>query len=520
MAAVAAATVILMALLIILSKDPPKNTPTGPSVGIDPATLPTIDRIRPADQLTSDALGSGSEAVIQRTDPDTGRLIQEFIFREITPGETGIFNITQPEARIHIETNQIVRMQSETGRFIMPADLPQSGEFNNNVTITVYQSPQDTTPDLSPDSPHIILQLHLDRAEFDATLGEVRSQSPVLVNAVRPTGTFEFNGHGLILQFNQIDQRIEYLEVQRGQSLTYTPTPETTEQPDSTAQALTSEPPGDQQTTTQDEPDTTPPIFYTLTFEDNIHITRGDRSAIGNQLTATFSLDRTTDPSSTPTEPETLTATNTNTPAPTNNTDETTESDQTALDNPLSQDPNLPLEMTWTGRMVMEPLSQTPAQLTDQNDLLITLTGAPLHLALGPEDSLDAATINYHDATATATAIGSPASPLQINSPKLGEPRRRHHTPRRPRHHPRTRPAPKHHRNHRPHRPHRNTNRNKHRPHRRSNTTRIHRIRTANRHADPMEPSRRTHLRQARRKRRRHPLRKLPRQRKSHRPTI
>jgi hypothetical protein len=184
---------------------------------------PGLEGAKPGGGMGLDALGTGEGAWIQRADPQTGLLKQEFFYQSLTPQEQGVFEIVKPQARFYVAPWRVIHMQSDEGRFVAPDNHPLSGEFRKNIVVTVFQCEENQTIDLAPNSPHRLLEFHItDSAQFDTVQGEIKSDSDVeLVTPITQQVTFK--GKGMRLVYNELNRRIEYMEITHGKSLRHDP---------------------------------------------------------------------------------------------------------------------------------------------------------------------------------------------------------------------------------------------------------------------------------------------------------
>jgi len=357
------------------------------------------------DDLTS--VGQGTGGWIQRTDPETGRLVQEFRYGSLEPRREGEFDVTDPQARLYVGRSRVVTMRAERGVIVAPGNIPQQGSFRDNVLITIYEAPRGEAVDLSAGSPHLAVTIELDDATFDTRLGKIDSAGRVTVNARQA----EFRGRGLTLVYNEPRQRIEFLEVIEGESLTYVPPAAQDEATDRGPRR----PVGPQAGAA--EPDAEPADpgdiqYYQVVFERDIEVTSDGGTIEAQTLTGLFSFnrrDRVREASGgasglprgalASASPAAVASAATQ-PAPTDSPERVT--------------------MTWNGSMTVTPRPTKPAALADDGDVLLTFTGAPVRAVSPDGDVLTAGHLEYHESWGQVGALGSAAHPLRIDSPALG----------------------------------------------------------------------------------------------------
>lgn len=386
-------------------------------------------------------------SIIQRTDPETGELEQEFFYDQLTPREEGVFDMVNPQARLYLSPTRVISLRSRSGRFIAPDNHPQSGQFSDEVVITVFETEPGEKLDLSPQSPHRMLQIELEEAEFDTLLGEIRSGSDVVVTTPA-TDQVEFAGRGLTLLYNELERRIEYMRITYGRSLRYRPPQEDDDSADAEQEPVAD---------ATDEADADELQFYQLTFEQDIVAETADNRIEADRLVAFFSLDRATGaaaarrPTPTPArhaagrtgdlrglgrtmltlplvlpsggsaapplaqdEPETptprLDSAETEPPAP----------EPVTTDELREAGDNEDLVMTWTGNMVMVPVDHTPPQMGGGDDVFVQFEGRPVRVRLAGGEELVSRSLRYSELSGEVEAIGNASHPMRISSPRIG----------------------------------------------------------------------------------------------------
>ena len=388
----------------------------------------------------SQPIGSAEDGVIQRTDPKTGRLLQEFRYASVTPQEQGVFDMVKPRARMFLEAFRVIQMESDTGRFVMPNNNFESGEFVGNLVITVFECDPDQKLDLSPKSLHRALKIKLDRATFDATLGEVRSDSKVELMTPATRQAY-FRGKGLTLVYNEVASRVDYLEITKGDMLRYAPKAESNVA-DPKPDKPTKDDKGNGDKTEAPKPPKAPDApranqFYHLLFNRQVRAVSEGRVIEADLLDVYFAVRQSNDPDAPgkedkPGKPNARTAP----VAPSSFSMLAPRAPNPwpivlgQIGEPkrvrISNDPDAPypgdddLVLTWTGKMVMKPTETPPTALAGGNESYFIFTGSPTTVTLNERDKMICHTLAYLDSTKTATATGSPAFPLKIESPVLG----------------------------------------------------------------------------------------------------
>jgi lipopolysaccharide export system protein LptA len=370
---------------------------------LDPSQLP--ERFQTGqvadDDLTS--LGQGIGGWIQRTDPDTGRLIQEFRYATLEPRQQGEFDVTDPEARLYVAPHRVVTLRAKKGVIVAPDNIPQQGAFREDVIVTLYETEKGKQVDLRPGSDDIALTIQLDDATFDTRLGKIDSAGRVLLDSEQA----RFRGKGLTLVYNEPKQRIDYLEVLEGESLTYTPPP--TEE-DQAAQPRRPVGPGVvEQTPSGDEEVASSIQYYKVVFERDIKVVDQGSTIDAQTLVGLFSFDRRAS------EDRATSKRNAMPPHA------LASNDRTAAAVAAAEQASEQIVMTWKGKMVVTPLLIKPDMLAPTGDVLLTFTGSPVKAVSEDGDVLTARHVEYHESWGQIGALGSPAYPLNIDSPALGK---------------------------------------------------------------------------------------------------
>ena len=348
-------------------------------------------------------IGKSGIAVIQRQ--KDGRVVEEFRYERLDPDEGGgEYHVVEPEAIFYLtpEQSRVIRMRADSGVIVAPDHQPQTGRFRDNLVITIYESATGAAADLSDDSTDVVMRIELDEAEFDTTLGEVRSNSRVV--ALSPE--VEFVGSGLQLVYNELKQRLEYLKIIDGESLTYrsqalSPPSDSTVSPTSQS--------GD--ATATDEAAPKPAQYYRVTFDRQVTVRSGDRTLDADTLTAILAYRgqsewqtrrRTDAPASGGAEE--LAATLAPEPGPAT---EAADTDEVVL--------------TWRGPMVVEPIDERPDEIADEQDVFVRFEGDPIVGRRQRGDRLTCAVVQYRQREDVIEALGTPDRPgITIEAPNMG----------------------------------------------------------------------------------------------------
>jgi lipopolysaccharide export system protein LptA len=213
----------------------PKRVPGGPVQAVQPVSVsPKAPRVGPA--------GQGDRPWIRNIDR-LGRLASQFKADEYLPRGGGRVHVIQPRAEFFQYSGghvQKIAIEGETGDIEVqePANAssttfqkgsagpPKRGKLKRGVkpvTIRLY-------PDIIAQKDHASITLTTDNLKFDNETFEVSTDSIVDQNGnvtvpadqvpIHVTGDYDFEGKGLIVHWNDLEGRLEYLEVTHGDYLT------------------------------------------------------------------------------------------------------------------------------------------------------------------------------------------------------------------------------------------------------------------------------------------------------------
>ena len=380
-------------------------------IEVTPDQLPdAVDPDEAAMQPGSPITGAeGVWAVV--TDPETLEVLWQYRFGRLTQREQDVADLNDPEIIRHLKAHRIVRMRARYGSITAPDGRPESGEFHEDLVISIFEGPPGAPVDVSPTSPHLVAQINLDDAEFDAGLNQVESRGPVRMRTA--TSNVEFIGRGLILQFNDLKSRLEYLEITEVESLRFTmPTDDRTMVTiDADPVAATPDEPPDRAAPTLEETIQ----YYTAEFERDVKVTSSEGTIDAEKMFATFAFSPGDEPGEFgPSESE-----------PSGDRGDATR--QTPGLAPLDENAEH-IVLTAQGRMTIVPIDTRPAAMEDDDEMLVEFVGTPVTMnraAAGLPEQIECDGIEYHhrggDESGRIDLVGSAAYPLRITSPAMGE---------------------------------------------------------------------------------------------------
>lgn len=365
--------------------------------GTSTATAQDPDREIPPDITDILGEGTGSGMYLELTDKDDPTRLSGVLSAEsydpVSPLER---SVVEPRLWYFLRDGRTLHVQASKGRFFMPGgqnnSAPESGRLQGNVTIRVFEALADgQRPVLGRDEPLLVAKTDKP-LEFDqrnarlATTGRVHVQS----------GPVEFAGTYMTAVINQVKERLELLEFRGGEYIRYTPALAQEESPadgvptggapvagNASAQARPDAAKGETQTA--QGPGDAPGVKideYQIAFLDGVTISRDTLRTYGDKLDLWVRLiDNTVSPgafggafgSSGDAEAapsaERAQAATSETPAgesaSTGLVNEVFGPEVEVVDAPPAE--RLPITLTWTGPLVIKPLSETPDELEDSD---------------------------------------------------------------------------------------------------------------------------------------------------------
>lgn len=170
-------------------------------------------------------IGAGGVATITLKDKDDpNRVVASISFDSQTPIGQGRYDTVNPRAWVHMKDGSYLHIRADEGRFYAPDEQrPQSGVMRGNVVVRLF----DPAPQRPADDAVAPIVARLNFLSFDTEYGALWTDEPLAIT----TPEIEFRANDLRLVINQVQERIELLEVRRGERLTYTPLPNSPQQP-------------------------------------------------------------------------------------------------------------------------------------------------------------------------------------------------------------------------------------------------------------------------------------------------
>ncbi len=261
----------------------------------------TVPNVRDLPRGNAPTLGSGDQFFIQFVDKsDPTRLGGEITAERSTPQPDGRYDLTQPVAWFFLDDGRSVQVTAREGSLVMPAgarsSTPDRGSLEGDVRVRLFAQTADgkrpdpaATPLATIDTP---------RLTVDWTLGQLDMPDAVKVQS----SLLQFEGRGVIAQFDATTKRLESLNIAQTTRAIYDPaardllasraaasapvTPQTTtsaspSQPP--AAVTTSDAPAPDESTTLDLASQT---LYVIAMEGQVSILRDGQQITGDRVEA------------------------------------------------------------------------------------------------------------------------------------------------------------------------------------------------------------------------------------------
>lgn len=372
-------------------------------------------------------------------DPDTQ--IGEIRFSSFDPITPTTRTVEEPVAWLYLDDGRMVLIEAQSGRFETPLGQkrPESGRLEGTPVIRLFDpAPGGGRPD--PETATPLMTATMDQPlDFDLRSATIRTAGRLEVVSAQ----FDFVGHDVYAVLNEQRERIDLLEVRRGERLTYRP-------PDEGAESATRNPGGVSPAAKRAsaapsrgplrlvaaQPAAAPPVetLYEAVFTGGVRVSRGELEMDSDELNVWARLidnkppdrdaarvggARTPLATSLPTvarlvqlavasQPGSEDAPG---PQATDNADEAP-----------STEP--PATLTWTGPLTLNAISagEMPPALA-RDDLAIRATGqrtGPVRFAdLGTGTRGEATALEYYDTT-QRIMLESRSAGVRLESPRSG----------------------------------------------------------------------------------------------------
>lgn len=293
-AGTALAGIAVVATLVMRSRS---ATPP-PQQATQPQTVPNVRDLPRGDAPT---LGSGDQFFIQFVDKsDPTRLGGEITAERSTPQPDGRYDLTQPVAWFFLDDGRSVQVTAREGSLVMPAgarsSTPDRGSLEGDVRVRLFAQTADGKRPAAAATP--LATINTPRLTIDWTLGQLDLPDAVEVQSA----LLQFEGRGVIAQFDATTKRLESLNIAQTTRAVYDPAARDllasgTARPTNTATQAAAAPPttpSDSPTTASDAPapdeppslDLASQTLYAINMEGQVRISRDGQQIAGDRVEA------------------------------------------------------------------------------------------------------------------------------------------------------------------------------------------------------------------------------------------
>ena len=276
-------SLILVSFILIFS------TRSGPSKreAIDdfaPEDVPDL-LAAPGDDVTringQPQFGDTTNARVRLKDRgDPSRTAWDIEFARLSPvKDSDLVEIDRPRAWYLLGNNNLVFIRSDKAEFLMPdiGSEPVSGRFTGNVEVLQFERMSDGSLP-APIAGDSSVRITTNWLDFDAVASELSTTETVLI----ASESIDADCSGLRVVFNEVDERVELLEIPGSlvatirpgaQELSRKPEPAADPKPVAQPSQANAKP---KATTPSVEPEG-PETFYAVTFESSVHVEQPSR---------------------------------------------------------------------------------------------------------------------------------------------------------------------------------------------------------------------------------------------------
>lgn len=351
------------------------------------ATAPKFDPSQVGDSLRPIEQTEGIHVQFRNRN---GQLIT-FVGERSNPVGEGVVQVERPRLQIQ-KAGRVIQIWADSGQIVVTEnnDL-REGDLVGHVVVSVFHVPSGHVGDISESSPHLQLRIHVDVAHVDNEMGEVHSDSEVLV-----TGRdIAFAGRGLFLNYNELHARIDRLLIKQGKYLHFTPAGSGV----SSGSHAVAENDRVQAVDDADRSEAAGEV-YTARFEQGVAVASRPANFNCDRLEVVFSLNSGQAFSAKArTEPIDRGAANSN------------------VENSQSSPP---VRITWSGPLTIVPRAERPADWSGPDDKLVVMSGRIVRVESSTLEKITAQRVSYLASAQRVDVEGTKQMPVRIDSPNLG----------------------------------------------------------------------------------------------------
>lgn len=438
------AVIILMLTIVGGYDPPPKPTQAMPLQPIEVPDIPAAQR-RPGIQAIQ-----GTYELRRKLSSGN---VEELLAKKYEPLPDGAVELKDARGRIYTTDPQVIEIRFGRGQVVAPDNKPQSGIFEEDVQLRLFEGSGGEPLNLEPGSRHQKAVCYFDGwAAFDLDMGTWQSDSMVHLSSPR----CEVVGRGMQFTYSEMDRRLKKLVGFENGELRYSPAPaapEPTTRTRRSTKTASDTNPGASATTVRVPPTTIkapiePPQYYLVTFPADvvIHHNTAQIRAVQLHIVATLKSEQKDGGllesfgKSDPDETHMITGTQvglalgnlhrsallqmvaavlTNTGHPSTSLAAVSIPRQSMT--PITDRDTI---VRWRGNLTIEPLGPDApelAELQSPDDVYVMLTGNPVRVTTHDDQTIRAAKMDYLTGSGRVRLTGAEHHPqVEINSPEIG----------------------------------------------------------------------------------------------------
>lgn len=405
-----------------------------------PSTVPAVGGGSP-----DNPMGPGNDPWVRRFDEKTAELESQFKAARYERQPDGTVLVDKPVAEFFLDGGRFVRIEGTHGSVVMPGDTkvveggevqppvaapPSRGQLHD-VVISLFDDPAAEGETPVPTLTVAMNNIAFDNDTFLITTEAFTDPSGKRVEgdqvAVKVRGRdYDFDGRGLRIQWNELSQRLQLLEIAHGESLRVKNRAKFEElqgqnasdaPPKPEAPAARATPKSPPPAAVAVEPTTKPIVPYRASFEQDLRITEGDTEiATGSLMQVDFVMEKGGDDTAgaaAASQDGAIAAGGKSARRPMAATAPSLAiAEADATNSPATQPAAelLPIVVYWTGRLRVMPLELSDEPPLGADDQIIRLSGTPLKL-FRDGANIEAAGATFHTADGRASLRSSDEVP-------------------------------------------------------------------------------------------------------------
>ncbi len=206
-----ALAIVFVAILWFTRTTPTQTSPSDQFFPTDPSDIPDI----------TDLAASGRMFVTMTDKQDTSRVASTLEAERFEPIGNGKRRLDHPVVWIYQRDGRAVKISADTGTVVMPDpnQPPESGILEGDVTVQTFAvTPSPGTPAADDATPTLVTKFEAP-VEFDRHYLRLQSAGRFTVHSDR----IDFAGHDLTVMLNEVRDRVELVDIRRGEQLVIRP---------------------------------------------------------------------------------------------------------------------------------------------------------------------------------------------------------------------------------------------------------------------------------------------------------